>query len=165
MRNTKPPEQAELDSWFVFWQASGRNYNATAKHFKKNRSTIKRNGDKHGWIKKADQIDRDKVKAISKKAISDLEMVSDIQLKVVEKIKKNLKGNPLFSVSISDLALLTRLKLEIQGNLPASNTGGPNIHADVINIVQNLSESEKEQLDKSVASILTDPGWCKNTRF
>lgn len=116
MATYKPVTQAEADAMFLFWQESGRNVLRTAKHFNKGRTSIHRYIKKFKWTAKADQIDRDKTKAISHKQIDDLTMVQAIQNKVAKHILE--KCYLLDKISVSDFVAITRLKLEIQGELP-----------------------------------------------
>ena len=164
----KPITQAEADKMFDVYYALGRNLTATAREFDKDRSSIRRYCKRYDWINKADKIKASQEKAMEKQAgeqvESDIKMITDVQLKVVSKIKGYLDDSKSkFSISISDLATLTRLKLEIQGNLPSG--GDSNTHGDVITIIQNLSETDKEQCDQSVAAVLQQLGRSKNPRL
>ena len=144
MATYKPVTQAEADTMFLFWQESGRNTSRTAKQFKKGRTSIQRYIKKFGWKAKADTIETKKINAIAEKQIDDLTMVTALQKKVAKSLLA--RANELGKATVSDFALLTRLKLEIQGELPAEGAGNSvtvNLNAEGNNGDKHYSRLEE----------------------
>lgn len=131
MASYTPVTQAEADTMFIFWQESGRNASRTAKQFNKGRTSINRYVKRFNWIAKADAIETKKTNAVAEKQIDDMTMITALQRRVV----KNLLARDITKdkFTVTDFALLTRLKLEIKGELPVPDANSNSVTVNLNN--------------------------------
>ena len=139
---------------FGFWCERGRNFAATARHFNRAITTVRKIANLQTWTTRAEEIDgkiRDHTdRKIVKNEISNIRLVRTLK----KKLAKELFAQKILDATVKDFIALLRYEDELLENLP--NEGESLAPSYNFNF-GDLSDADKSQIRRNVAAAWATP--------